>query len=104
MTKAQKEIAQKTLESIAQKWNKRYEGTSAKFEVKRYTIFITCTMTRDGVEKLLPGRIISVCVSKKNSYSDDTFITMTKERAAKELKKFEHQLRNINFRSGWILK
>lgn len=104
MTKAQKEITQKTLESIAQKWNKRYEGTSAKFEVKQHTIYVTFTVTRDGVEKPLNGPIISVDVSKKNPYSDDTFITMTKERAAKELKKFEHQLRNINFRSGWILK
>lgn len=104
MTKAQKEIAQKTLESIAQKWNKRYEGTSAKFEVKQHTIYITCTMTKDGVEEPLNGHIIGVNVSKKNPYSDDTFIKMTKERAARELKKFEHKLRNIYFRSGWILK
>lgn len=104
MTKAQKEITKRDLETIAQKWNKEYEGTSMKFYVSNFTIRFDATMTNKGIERPMVGHILSVDVSKKCSYSSETLTQMTKERAVKELKKMERDFRNINFRSGWILK
>lgn len=104
MTKAQKVIVLQVFKEEAEKLNEKYEGTTVDFSVSDLLIMsVSFTLVKEGKERKEFGTVIGL-KNGKCPYSDDVLKAMTKERVAKEVKRWEKALKNCFFVNGWVLK